>query len=242
MSGGKTTQIVLVGWDYDRVLAGIRKYRLDKLVLLPTPQEEREITIRGPGRTSLDYARRIQQAISDVMKVETEIHPIPAHNFAEDFKTITSLIKQEQARGSVIILNVSSGTKIMSAAAISAAFLYGVETCYTIPEREVYEASGAKETITLPLLIGFKPLQTLSNSAIQILEKLREMGGRTQTMNELAKQLGWSREELGKLSYHLNRLEAYGLIRTKRAGRELMIELSETGFTLTSEPFFCGKQ
>jgi uncharacterized membrane protein len=55
-------------------------------------------------------------------------------------------------------------------------------------------------------------------------------------MKVLANRLGWSRDELGKLSYHLSKLEAYGLIRTKRVGRELTIQLSETGFILASEP------
>ena len=236
MLTGKTTQIVLVGWDYERVLAGIRSFPLDKLILLPTPQEEREIKIRGSGKTSLDYAKRIEQAVSEVMRVEIELHPIPAHDFEEAFKTIVSLVGQEQSGGSEVILNVSSGTKIMSAAAICAAFIHGVRTCYTIPETEIYEAQGVKETITLPMLVGFKPLQTLSESAVRILNTLKRIGGRTETMKVLANRLGWSRDELGKLSYHLSKLEAYGLIRTKRVGRELTIQLSETGFILASEP------
>jgi CRISPR locus-related DNA-binding protein len=236
MSTGKTTQIVLVGWDYERVLAGIRSFPLDKLILLPTPQEEREIRIRGSGKTSLDYAKRLEQTISEVMRVEIELHPIPAHDFEEAFKTIVSVVKQEQSEGSEVILNVSSGTKIMSAAAICAAFIHGIKTCYTIPETEIYEAQGAKDTITLPMLVGFKPLQTLSESAVLVLNTLKRIGGRTETMKVLANRLGWSRDELGKLSYHLSKLEAYGLIRTKRVGRELTIQLSETGFILASEP------
>ncbi len=236
MLTGKTTQIVLVGWDYERVLAGIRSFPLDKLILLPTPQEEREIKIRGSGKTSLDYAKRLEQTISEVMRVEIELHPIPAHDFEEAFKTIVSLVRQEQSGGSEVILNVSSGTKIMSAAAICAAFIHGIRTCYTIPETEIYEAQGVKDTITLPMLVGFKPLQTLSESAVLVLNTLKRIGGRTETMKVLANRLGWSRDELGKLSYHLSKLEAYGLIRTKRVGRELTIQLSETGFILASEP------
>ena len=236
MSTNKTTQIVLVGWDYERVLAGIRSFPLDKLVLLPTPKEEREIRIRGDGRTSLDYAGRIEQAVSQVMRAKVELYPIPAYNFEEVFKTVVSLIEKEQEEGSEVIVNVSSGTKIMSAAAISASFMHGVKTCYTIPETEIYEAQGVKETIILPMLVGLKPLQTLSKSAMQILVALRSMGGRTETMKDLAEKLGWSRDEIGKLSYHLSRLEGYGLIATERVGRELTIELSETGLILTSEP------
>jgi CRISPR locus-related DNA-binding protein len=236
MATSGTTQIVLVGWDYERVLAGIRSFPLDKLILLPTPKEEREVRIRGNGRTSLDYAGRIERAVSQVMRVKVELYPIPAHNFGEAFKTVASLIEKEQNEGSEVIVNVSSGTKIMSAAAISAAFMHGVKTCYTIPEREVYEAQGVKETIVLPTLVGFKPLQRLSDSAKQILNTLKSMGGRTETMKHLADKLGWSRDETGKLSYHLSRLEGYGLIKTERVGRELTIELSETGLILTSEP------
>ena len=235
MSTGKTTQIVLVGWDYERVLAGMRGYPLDKLILLPTPQEEREIKIRGADKTSLDYAKRIKHAISDVMKIEIETHLIPAHNFEKVFKTIMSIIEKEQSKGSQVILNVSSGTKIMSAAAICAAFMRGTKTYYTIPEMEIYEAEGVKETIALPMLVGFKPLHTLSRSAMQILKVLKKVGGRTETMKALANKLGWSKEELSKLSYHVSRLEAYGLIRTKRIGRELTIQLSETGFILISD-------
>ena len=236
MSTSKTTQIVLVGWDYERVLAGIRSFPLDKLILLPTPKEEREIRIRGNGRTSLDYAGRIERAVSQVMRVKVELYPIPAYNLEETFKTVASLIEKEQKEGSEVVVNASSGTKIMSAAAISAAFMHGVKTCYTIPETEIYEAQGVKETIVLPMLVGLKPLQSLSKSAMQILVTLRNMGGRTETMKALAAKLGWSRDEIGKLSYHLSRLEGYGLITTERVGRELAIELSETGLILTSEP------
>jgi CRISPR locus-related DNA-binding protein len=231
----KTTQIILVGWDYERILAGIRSFPIDKLILLPTPREERETRIRGTGKTSMDYAEKIKEAVTEVMNIPVETHPIPARDFEAAFKTTVSLIEKEQEQGSEVVLNVSSGTKIMSAAAISAAFMHGVKTCYTIPETEFYEAQGAKETILLPMLVGFNPLQTLSDSAKQILKTLRHMEGKAETMKALAEMLGWTREETSKLSYHLSRLEAYGLVQTKRIGRELSINLTETGLALTTE-------
>ena len=235
MTTQKTTQIVLVGWDYERILAGIRSFPIDKLILLPTPREERETRIRGEGKTSMDYAEKIKKALTMVMNIPVETHSIPARDFEQVFRTTVSLIEKEQEQGSEVILNVSSGTKIMSAAAISAAFMHGVKTCYTIPETEFYEAQGAKETILLPMLVGFNPLQTLSDSAKQILNSLKRMDGKAETMKALIKALGWTREETSKLSYHLSRLEAYGLVKTERTGRELSICLTETGLALTSE-------
>jgi len=232
---GKVTQIVLVGWDYERVLAGIRSFPLNKLILLPAPQKEREMKIRGAGRTSWDYAEKIKQAISEVMKVQVEVEPIHPYDFENTFQKVKSLIKREQGKGSEVLVNVSSGTKIMSAAAICAAFMCGAKTCYTIPETEVYEAEGVRETITLPMLIGFKPLQVLSNSALQILKILKDAGGRVETMKALGEKLGWSREEWSKLSYHIDKLETYGLIETERLGRELAIQLTKTGTFLISE-------
>jgi len=235
VSTEKVTQIVLVGWDYERVLAGIRSFPLNKLILLPAPQKEREMKIRGEGRTSRDYAEKIKQAISEVMKVQVEMEPIHPYDFENTFKKVKSLIKREQSKGSEVLVNVSSGTKIMSAAAICAAFLCGAKTCYTIPEMEAYEAEGVKETITLPMLIGFKPLQVLSNSALQILKVLKNSGGGVETMKALGEKLGWSKEEWGKLSYHISKLESYGLIKTERLGRELAIQLTKTGTFLISE-------
>jgi len=235
MLTGKVTQIVLVGWDYERVLAGIRSFPLNKLILLPAPQKERETKIRGAGRTSWDYAEKIRQAISEVMKVQVEMEPIHPYDFENTFKKVKSLIKREQSKGSEVLVNVSSGTKIMSAAAICAAFMCGAKTCYTVPEMEVYEAEGVKETITLPMLIGFKPLQVLSNSALKILKILKDAGGRVETMKALGEKLGWSREEWSKLSYHVGKLETYGLIETERLGRELAIQLTKTGTFLISE-------
>jgi uncharacterized membrane protein len=61
------------------------------------------------------------------------------------------------------------------------------------------------------------------------------MEGKAETMKALTKALGWTREETSKLSYHLSRLEVYGLVKTERTGRELSISLTETGLALTSE-------
>ena len=54
-------------------------------------------------------------------------------------------------------------------------------------------------------------------------------------MKDLGEKLGWSREEWAKLSYHIGKLETYGLIKTERLGRELAIQLTKTGTFLTSE-------
>jgi DNA-binding MarR family transcriptional regulator len=61
------------------------------------------------------------------------------------------------------------------------------------------------------------------------------MKGKAETMKALTKALGRTREETSKLSYHLSRLEAYGLVKTERNSRELPISLTETGLALTSE-------
>lgn len=201
--------IATVGEDTDAVLVGVRDFPVKKLILMHTPA----------------FAPQAQ-GIADKVRaifVETILREINERDVLMDtLRQVAEVQAGERMEFDDIVVNVSSGDKMQTCSALSAAFVHGVP------------AIGVMEDAPFALpVLKFSYAEIISDAKYRILEALQAMGGRAESLAELAKASGTQKS---LLSYHLRTtregkgLEEMGLAAIERGtfGR-LGITLTEMG-------------
>lgn len=210
-NGSKMVRVLhmaTVGDDTDPIMVGVRDYPVSKLVLLHTKKSE---------GAALDVQRKLS-----VLKLPIQLVGIGSNVLLDTLRTVTRLVKEEAGKYDDTIINVSSGDKMISCAALSAAFVNGIK------------AIGVENNVcfTLPVL-KFSYAELISESKMNILKVLEEKGGEVQSLNDLSAAGGVDKS---LLSYHLRGgrdskgLEQLGLIEIDRAHQgRLLIRLTPMG-------------
>jgi DNA-binding MarR family transcriptional regulator len=203
----KVLQIATLGDDEEPIYVGIREYPVSKLVLIHEPEQRFR---------AADIAARLEGLRIPVDRREVQ-------NPARDmYEVISSILKEERDRYDDIYINVSSGRKLMTCSAISAAFVNGLKA---------FHVEG-DTPMMLPVL-KFSYSEVISPSKISILRALDRMGGVADSLTELSSTSG---VEKSLLSYHLRGgrgsrgLEELGLVEIDRGTQgKLLIKLTEMG-------------
>jgi DNA-binding transcriptional ArsR family regulator len=201
--------VATVGAELDPVLVGIRDYPVRKLILLHTKESR---------KNAEEISRRTKPLL-----IETELRLIDGGDMLMDTMRQVGEIQSIDGLGfKDMVINVSSGEKMQTCSALSAAFVHGV------PAIGVGEAGP----FLLPVL-KFSYSELISEAKYRILETLDRMGGQAESLADLSKASG---VEKSLLSYHLRTtregkgLEEMGLVNIDRGnlGR-LTISISEMG-------------
>ncbi len=201
--------IATVGDDTDAVLIGIRDYPVQKLVLMHTAAFEQQAADIRDKVGAIHVAtelRRIDDGavLMDTLRQVAEVHANEAMHYDD------------------VVVNVSSGDKMQTCSALSAAFVHGVLAI----------GVDGDAPFALPVL-KFSYSELISDAKYRILEALQRIGGKAGSLNELSEKSG---VEKSLLSYHLRTtregkgLEEMGLVDIQRGtfGR-LGITLTEMG-------------
>ncbi len=203
----KILQVATLGDEEDPIYVGIREYPVSKLVLIHEPEKK--------FRAS-EVAQKLEELRIPVERKEVQ-------NPARDmYEVIAEIVKKEGQRYDDIFINVSSGRKLMTCSAISAAFVNGLKA---------FHVEG-DSPMMLPVL-KFSYSEVISPSKFNILQALRDLGGVADSLNRLSEVSG---VEKSLLSYHLRGgreskgLEELGLVEIDRGTQgRLLIKLSEMG-------------
>jgi DNA-binding transcriptional ArsR family regulator len=201
--------IATVGDDTEAVLVGVRDYPVQKLVLMHTRMFE-------------TAARETAEKVRAIF-VETELREIKGDAVLMDtLRQVAEIQATEGLHFDDTVINVSSGDKMQTCSALSAAFVQGVPA--------IGVANGA--TFALPVL-KFSYRELISEAKYRVLEALEAVGGHAESLHALAETSG---VEKSLLSYHLRTtregkgLEDMGLVEIERGtwGR-LGITITEMG-------------
>lgn len=201
-------QLAPVGDEVDAVMVGVRDYPVAKLVLLATKKYE---------RAAMDAAKKLS-----VLKLPTQVVPIGANVLLDTLRTVTKIVREERDHYDDVLINVSSGDRMQSCAALSAAFVNGIQAigvdnnaCFKFP------------------VLKFSYAEIVSEAKTKILKALDERGGQVQSLNELSEASGFDKS---LLSYHIRGgrdtkgLEQLGLIEVDRVEQgRLMLRLTPMG-------------
>ncbi len=204
----KVLMLATVGEDIDAVLIGVRDYPVRKLVLLHPEKYE-------------DQAREIAHKL-EVLHIDVERILVSTDDMLMDTLHKVSELHAEGMGFTDVLINVSSGEKMQTCSALSAAFVNGIPAI----------GIDADAPFSLPVL-KFSYSDLISDAKFRVLESLADMGGEAESLAELSEHSG---VEKSLLSYHLRTtregkgLEDMGLVHIDRGtfGR-LTIKLTEMG-------------
>lgn len=205
----RVLMIATVGDDIDPVMVGVRDYPVRVLALLYPPQYE-------------EQASQIQRAV-EPLKIQVQKHPLAVDDLLmATLQKVSEINTDEGLAFTDVVLNVSSGEKMQTCSALSAAFVNGIPAI----------GIDGDSPFALPVL-KFSYRELISEAKFRILQSLQDAGGKARSLAELSDVSG---VEKSLLSYHLRTtregkgLEDMGLVRIDRGtfGR-LGISLTEMG-------------
>ncbi len=204
----RVLHISTVGEDVTPILVGVRELPVTKMILLYTEDATPQV-------------KDLQQRLADVM-IPVESHLVKGDPIVEVMAIVSEILKEETLKYDEIFFNVSSGSKMLSCAGLSAAFVNGIK------------AIGATEKgiFHLPVL-KFSYAELISEPKLKILRSLRDLDGSVESLAKLAESSGVDK---GLLSYHIRGgreskgLEDLGLVGVDRGEYgKLSIHLTELG-------------
>ncbi len=205
----KVLMIATVGDDVNPVLIGVRDYPVRRLVLLYAPENE-------------GNAQALKERL-EPLHIEVQLRVLDPHDMLMDtLRQVSAIYNEDALAFQETILNVSSGEKMLTCSALSAAFVNGIPAI----------GIDHESPFALPVL-KFSYRELISEAKFRILHTLQDMGGSATSLAELSEKSG---VEKSLLSYHLRTtregkgLEDMGLVAIDRGsfGR-LSIRLTEMG-------------
>jgi hypothetical protein len=197
------TVIAPVGDNLKALFVGIKEFPTEKVILV-TPDENRK------------EAENVCKKL-DEFTIKCEIRGIDQNIMEDMFKIFGNLCQNYNQDD--LIVNVATGDRMTTCAAITASFVNGLKAFGVMGDR----------TMILPIM-KLSYYNELSESKLQILGSLDK--GEFMSLKELNKKTGMS---ISLLSYHVNGnfkykgLKEYRLIETKEKGKNLYVKLSELG-------------
>jgi hypothetical protein len=176
----KTLQIATFGSDgQDGIALGIRSFSVHKLAL---------ICFSSDRNKAEDFTRKIKS----VLGVPTTITVVTKENVVRDtMESVNEILNLHAKDFEQVLLNVSSGDKLIGCAALSAAFINGIQ------------AFGMDDTHTVPLLMPVLKLsynEIISEAKIKILKSINTAGGAIESLDQLEQISGYGKP---LLSYHV---------------------------------------
>jgi len=218
MANMKTLQIATFGSDgQDGIALGIRSFSVHKLAL---------ICFSSDKNRAEDFARKIKT----VLGVPTTITVVTKENVVRDtMESVNEILNLHAKEFEQVLLNVSSGDKLIGCAALSAAFINGIQ------------AFGMDDTHTVPLLMPVLKLsynEIISEAKIKILKSINTAGGVIQSLEQLEQISGYGKP---LLSYHVQGakdskgLADLGLVEVEKGDRgKISARLTTLGKLLVS--------
>jgi hypothetical protein len=213
-----TLQIATFGSEGQEGIAlGIRSFPVQKLAF---------ICFNTDKNKAEEFARKIK----NVLGLPITINLVTKENVIRDtMERVNEILNLEGKNFQQVLMNVSSGDKLIGCAALSAAFINGIK------------AFGMDSTKSVPLLMPVLKLsynEIISAAKIKILKTIDGMGGTINSLEELEQASG-----LGKplLSYHVQGgkdskgLASLGLVEVERGDRgKMIINLTTLGKLLVT--------
>ena len=213
-----TLQIATFGSDgQDGIALGIRSFPVHKLVL---------ICFSSDKSKAEDFARKIKS----VLGLPINITVVTKENVVRDtMERVNEIVNIEGNQFQQVLMNVSSGDKLIGCSALSAAFINGIQ------------AFGMDETHTIPLLMPVLKLsysEIVSEAKIKILKAINNAGGIVESLDHLEQISGYGKP---LLSYHVQGardskgLADLGLVEVEKRDRgKISAKLTTLGKLLVS--------
>lgn len=233
----QTLQIILVGWEFDRLMYGLKQFPPKKAIFV-TSSPDASIKKEWSDITS----EITNQAIKKIKHlINTEIVYVDYHNFDDCISKMIDILETNMNDFDEILINISSAAKPLVIASVLASQYYPVKLFYVIP-KEYNKPIDTK--FLLKGAIGIIELPTFELKDIVAPTKrqkdiLLELNDKKISFSNLIKKYSKKYDiklddyKIKKMKslffYHLKKLEKKRLVKLNVKHRELFISLTETG-------------
>ncbi|HNV01137.1 MAG TPA: DUF6293 family protein [archaeon] len=231
----KTVQVILMGWEYDRFIYGIKQKPANKVIFISSDSQKSHDKKWGEATTSI--AEKIGESLKQI--IDYEIILFDFHNLEECIEKTTTLLEKLTKEYDDITVNISSGTTILKMSMMLAAQYYPIKLFYVIPTQYTHPGeiitTGARALVDLPSINLSKialPAKK-QKELIMILDKNQKSF--TQLTKEFAKNrnIKLNSDKMKQLKsglfYNLKKLKEKNLIEMEVKQKELLISLTPTG-------------
>jgi hypothetical protein len=174
-----TLQIATFGPDdHEAIVSGIKSFPVHKLAIICYDHDKSKAE---------DFARKIKSALG----LSINLYLVNEENVVRDTLERINEILLHSKEYHQILVNVSSGEKLLGCAALSSSFVNGIK------------AYGMDRTKTFPILMPVLKLsynEIVSEAKIKILKTIDEAGGSLDSLEDLEQASGFGKP---LLSYHV---------------------------------------
>ena len=176
----KTLQIATFGDDdQDGIALGIQNFPIHQLVLICYSADESK---------AVTYSKKIETTIG----IGSEILLVKKENVVMDtIERVNEVLSRKNTDYHHIIMNVSSGDKLINCAALSSAFINGIKA---------FKMDHGHTMLLLWPVLNFSYSEIISDTKINILKSLDTIGGMVSGLEELEHISGYGKP---LLSYHI---------------------------------------
>ena len=206
--GMRVLHIATVGDDITPILVGLRDLPVSKLILIYTED----------ARPQVDD---LKERLSSVL-IPVEARLVEGDLVTQVMKIGGEILQKEGQKYDEVFFNVSSGSKMLSCAGLSSAFVHGIKAIGT-----------AKDHVFHFPVLKFSYTEIISEPKFAILRTLRDAGGSVASLSALEAKVDVDKS---LLSYHIRGgrdskgLEELGLVSVdRREYGKLSIHLTDLG-------------
>ncbi|MFW3145817.1 MAG: DUF6293 family protein [Thermoplasmatota archaeon] len=233
--------VIPMGLELDRIIGGLKEYPTNRVILLNGRDPSTEI--ERMSRKNGQRIREMVRATMDIEEIELDIF-----DFYKAARQLRKLFQDLADEGWSVHVNLSTGNRIVSSAALLASFMTGATPYYvrperySIPEDQEVLSYGVEEVIRIPSVRIMGP----DVKQETVLRVLGGMGGSARHETSLiapldeVKNFFTERKEGESKRAHLARKRAFlsrtlrnmereGYISLQKRGRFVNVVLSETG-------------
>src|SRR3712207_3996392 len=176
----KTLQIAAFGSDgQDGIALGLRSFPVHKLVIICFDSDKNK-------------AEEFSKRIRNVLGLPVTINLVTKENVIRDtMERVNEILNLNAKEFQQVLMNISSGDKLLGCAALSSAFINGIK------------AFGMDHNHSTPLLLPvlkFSYSEIISDTKIKILKSINSVGGSVNSLEELEQISGYGKP---LLSYHV---------------------------------------
>ncbi|MBN1390258.1 MAG: hypothetical protein JXA22_06420 [Candidatus Thermoplasmatota archaeon] len=240
--------VIPMGLELDRVLGGLKEFPTNHVVLLYGKDARSPIEIKARHN-----GERVKELISATIDVEEMVLDI--FDFYSATRSLKELFSELGNRGGEVFVNLSTGNRIITSAALLAAFMtrshpyYVQPERYSIPEDQEVLSHGVSSVMEIPSVTIMGP----SKQQEEVLKVIGRLGGTARHETSLIPHLEMvkgffkpRKDDESKRSYlarnraHLSRtlrsLESDRYITLTKKGRFVNVSLTETGMLFSGPP------
>jgi predicted transcriptional regulator len=223
--------ILISGWDKERSIWGCMKIGADKVYIVLPKEKVKTKTDKWISDKTREIAYEMQKKFSKYFQIE--MLPVAYENYLDCFKKIVKTIQKEKKKGNEVYINISSGSHVVTSAAIFAASITRCKAYYVIAKRydEFFKEKGkfisygGKAVVDIPLL----PINSISETELELLKIIsKHKSISVSELSRIARNL-FIEPTRSKFNYYVNKLADEGFLKNEIISGRMHTKITDAG-------------